>query len=47
MEGVENQEQYELLKEIGVNYIQGYFFGKPVPSDKFEAEYLGQILHGN
>ncbi len=47
VEGVENQEQYELLKEIGVNYIQGYFFGKPVPSDKFEAEYLGQILHGN
>lgn len=29
-EGVELQEQLELLNELGVNYIQGYLFSKPV-----------------
>jgi diguanylate cyclase (GGDEF)-like protein len=36
VEGVEKVEQYELLKELGVDYIQGYYFGKPVNSDEFE-----------
>lgn len=45
VEGVENKEQYELLRDIGVNYIQGYFFGKPVSADKFENEYLGRDLN--
>lgn len=40
VEGVEQQEQYELLKSLGVNYIQGFLFGKPVPSDEFERNYL-------
>lgn len=29
-EGVETQEQYEKLREMGCKYFQGYFFGKPV-----------------
>ena len=28
-EGIEEREQFEFLKEIGVNYGQGYYFGKP------------------
>lgn len=36
VEGVEKAEQYELLKEIGVDYIQGYYFGKPVSAEEFE-----------
>lgn len=36
VEGVESQEQYELLKSLGVNYIQGYYFGKPVKASEFE-----------
>jgi EAL domain-containing protein (putative c-di-GMP-specific phosphodiesterase class I) len=36
VEGVERMEQYELLKSLGVNYIQGYLFGKPVPMRQFE-----------
>ena len=36
VEGVEHEEQYELLKELGADYIQGYYFGKPVNSKEFE-----------
>ena len=44
VEGIEDINQFELLKRIGVNYIQGYFFGKPVDAKKFEEMYLGKIL---
>ncbi|MGL6105743.1 sensor domain-containing protein [Romboutsia sp.] len=29
-EGVENEKQYNMLKEMGVDYIQGYLFSKPL-----------------
>ena len=35
-EGVETQEQYELLKKIGCDIIQGYYFSKPVSPEEFE-----------
>ena len=35
-EGVETDEQLERLSEIGCDYVQGYFFGKPMPEDVFE-----------
>lgn len=44
VEGVENPEQYALLKEMGVDFIQGYLFGRPVPASKFEEKYLGKFL---
>ena len=34
-EGVETKEQYDYLKRIGCDYIQGYYFSKPVPEDEF------------
>lgn len=40
VEGVEKQEQYDLLDELGVNYIQGYLFGKPVCAEEFEKKHL-------
>ncbi len=30
-EGVETKEQLETLKDMGCNFIQGYFLGKPMP----------------
>ena len=35
-EGVETKEQMELLKGIGCDIIQGYYFSKPLPPDGFE-----------
>ncbi|MEQ8198617.1 MAG: bifunctional diguanylate cyclase/phosphodiesterase [Clostridiaceae bacterium] len=35
-EGVETKDQAELLREIGCDMVQGYFFGEPVKGDEFE-----------
>ncbi|MBQ9605195.1 MAG: EAL domain-containing protein, partial [Firmicutes bacterium] len=35
-EGVETREQMELLKSIGCDIIQGYYFSKPLPPEEFE-----------
>jgi len=34
-EGVENRQQFEILKLIGCNAFQGYFYSRPVASDAF------------
>ena len=33
-EGVETKEQFEYLKNIGCEKVQGYYFGKPAPYDE-------------
>lgn len=35
VEGVENEKQYEMLRSMGCDNIQGYYFSKPVPADAF------------
>jgi len=35
-EGVENREQYELLKNAGCDMIQGYYFSRPCQACEFE-----------
>ena len=35
-EGVETEEQLIALKELGCDYVQGYYFSKPVPAPEFE-----------
>ena len=35
-EGVESREQFEYLKDIGCNCIQGYLLGKPMPAEEIE-----------
>ena len=37
-EGVENEEDTELMMEIGAYVAQGYRYAKPVPEDVFEAK---------
>lgn len=38
-EGVETAEQFELLKTLGCDQLQGYFFSRPLPADEFLAYY--------
>lgn len=35
-EGVETFEQVEFLRGVGCEYIQGYFFAKPMPVEEYE-----------
>lgn len=35
-EGAETQAQTDLLREIGCDYIQGYYFGRPMSQDQYE-----------
>ena len=35
-EGVETEEQYRILKNMGCNVIQGYYFSRPLPPDQME-----------
>lgn len=34
-EGVETEHMVNYLKENGVEYLQGYYFSKPISGDKF------------
>ncbi len=44
VEGVENENQLNILKELGVDYIQGFYYGKPVPAYEFERlNFRGRI----
>ena len=36
-EGVETKEQVDFLAACDCDYIQGYYFSKPLPQDEFEA----------
>lgn len=31
IEGIEQKEQSEMMERLGVDYIQGYYYGKPLP----------------
>ena len=37
-EGVETREQYEFLKNIGCELIQGYYFAKPTPIEDYHTK---------
>ena len=48
VEGVENEAQLNILKELGVDYIQGFYYGKPVPAYEFEKlNFRGRIGYEN
>ena len=35
VEGVETKEQFDYLEQLGVTYIQGYYFSKPIDSQEY------------
>jgi diguanylate cyclase (GGDEF)-like protein/PAS domain S-box-containing protein len=52
-EGVETEEQLEILRHMGCDTYQGYLREKPMPQQEFETSMLGltaaedpQVLHG-
>ena len=34
-EGIETKEQYQVMKELGISYIQGYYFSRPLAEKQF------------
>lgn len=34
IEGIEEKEEYDLINSFGVDYIQGYYFGRPLPKEE-------------
>ena len=45
-EGIETSGQVQILKQSGCDHAQGYFFGKPMPADKFE-EFMSARINKN
>ena len=43
-EGVEDLNQLRILRELGVNYAQGYLFSRPEALEKFDAARLKAIV---
>ncbi|RLA08636.1 MAG: hypothetical protein DRQ59_13770 [Gammaproteobacteria bacterium] len=42
-EGVETAEQWEYLKSLDCDFVQGYYFGKPMPQADFEDFLMAQL----
>ncbi|HET6894781.1 MAG TPA: EAL domain-containing protein [Candidatus Baltobacteraceae bacterium] len=40
-EGAETARQLQMLREFGCDFVQGYYFSRPVPADDFEAMLAG------
>lgn len=44
VEGIENQDQYQVLQGMKVRYIQGYYFDKPMSREDFEKKYVPGLV---
>ena len=44
-EGVENDRQLDMLKSVGCQFGQGYYWSKPLPGDEYEQFYMNQIYN--
>jgi len=45
-EGVETEEQMEAIVALGIEYIQGYYFSRPLPGGEF-LQFVGKELSAN
>jgi diguanylate cyclase (GGDEF)-like protein len=44
-EGVENERQLDVLKGLGCQYAQGFYWSKALPGDEYEQFYMNQIYN--
>ncbi|MCL2235968.1 MAG: bifunctional diguanylate cyclase/phosphodiesterase [Defluviitaleaceae bacterium] len=42
-EGVETLEQARILAQMGVEYLQGFYFSKPIPAQDMERDFLVNV----
>ncbi|MBR2795246.1 MAG: EAL domain-containing protein [Solobacterium sp.] len=45
-EGAETERQVALLREIGCDLVQGYYFSKPLPAEEFTALFENELKNG-
>lgn len=43
-EGIETEEQYNTMEKLGISFIQGYYFSKPLPEKEF-LEFIQQEIN--
>ena len=46
-EGVETEEEAEVLRRLGYDEFQGYLFARPIPITEYQAWILDQRVVGN
>ncbi len=46
VEGIETREQYKVLEGMLVRLVQGYYFDRPMPRDRFEEKYVKEKTDG-
>ena len=44
-EGVENERQLNILKDLGCQFAQGHYWSKALPGDEYEQFYMNQIYN--
>jgi len=42
-EGVERETQIQILRKMGCDIVQGFYFSRPLPADEFEKRFLVTI----
>ena len=40
LEGVETEEEFEIVSAMALSYIQGFLLGRPFPTEEFERQFL-------
>ena len=44
-EGVETEKQKEILSDLGVNIVQGYFYDRPLPKDEMVSRMTNRMYN--